>query len=44
MQVKPRNRTEDMVERHLWKFIWQRTNKTDPWRAFISALADVYYE
>ena len=30
-----------MVEGHLWKFIWQRTNKTDPWRAFISALADV---
>ena len=44
MQFKPRNQTKVHVEGHLWKFICQRANKTDLWKAFSSALADVYYE
>jgi transposase-like protein len=42
--IRPRSRTREDVEGHLYEFIWRRQNADDLWRGFISALRTVYYE
>lgn len=44
MQIKPRNRTKDEIEYHLWEFIWRKVNRNVLWSAFMKSLRDVLYE
>lgn len=44
MSIKPRNRTKNGINDHLFEFIWRRTNRDKLWNAFLHALSIVYYD
>ena len=44
MKVPIRNRTEEMVEGHLFEFIWRRQQKYNLWIGFLNALKKVHFE
>jgi transposase-like protein len=42
-KIPIRCRTEELIEPHLWEFIWRRKNHTNLWNALLSALAEIHY-
>jgi transposase-like protein len=44
MQIKPRNRTKEHIDDHLWEFIWRKKNADNLWIGFINALREISYE
>jgi transposase-like protein len=43
LQIAPRNRNKDLIESHLFEFIWRKVNKNRLWEAFIEALRSTAY-
>ena len=43
LQIAPRNRNKDLIEAHLFEFIWRKVNKDCLWDAFIEALGSTAY-
>ena len=43
LQIASRNRNKDLIESHLFEFIWCKVNKNRLWEAFIEALRSTAY-
>lgn len=41
--IKPRNRTRNNINDHLYYYIWRRQNKANIWQSFINALKEIFY-
>lgn len=44
MSIKPRNRTKDFVDDHLWEFIWRKKHAINLWLGFIDSLREIQYD
>jgi len=43
LQIAPWNQNKDLIESHLFEFIWRKVNKNRLWEAFIEALRSTAY-
>lgn len=42
-KIAPRNRTKELIDRHLKEFIWRRQNRNGLWKALLDCLKETKY-